>query len=620
MGALEDSKVRQYVEYKSWPYRTTEDHLILETCPICNKDNWHFYIRFAPREKDGLWDCKVCGENGNLYQLREFMGDKMNNVTSLKDTAQGNRPPQALPDAEQCHRRLMSEAEDENVENPALDYLIGRGYTMEVIEKYKLGLIHEYGKRWLVIPYYHKGSLVFAKFRTLPPDAKEFRGLSGRQAPLFNQDCLQPGMEELIFVEGEGDALALLSQGYENVVAVPGANLKKMEWIDRIDELEPKSIYILYDKDKTGQTAAREMAARLGMDKVRNILLPDFEFTDDNGQTRPGKDINEWFRAGATLQDLQDLKRQAKLFAVDGVQSAGEVIEEIRNELLTKGSLKPRWYSKWASLNRLIGGYEPGDLVGIMAEGKVGKTTMALDELDFLNQEFKEPVLMFCQEMRPNRLVRKWMANVTDTADADITVQTVDDSLQIAANREADYLFAYTKASKRQEVFETIRQAVRRYGVKFVCFDNLQVLCRSLEHSAQETSVITKEFKQLAMELGIVIFLIIQPHRVREGEIISARNAHGSSAIEKDVDVMICLHRERMGKVNGEEFQSIGFLEVDENFAPEMLVRVDLCRYAAGGVTTLKMIGEKSKVVELTYQDRSAKQQLMPINDQLVAA
>lgn len=609
-----NSKAYAYVTAKGWEHRVTEDHIILERCPCCGKDNWHFYIRFFPQDKDGVWDCKVCGEGGNLYQLAEYLDERLSDVISMRDAATQGRKPEALPNVDAYHEALMNENPDN--EYDALEYISNRGYSMEIVERFKLGVVEQFGKRWLVIPYFQGGKLVFVKYRTLPPAPKEFLGLSGREAPLFNSDCLSPGMDELFFVEGEGDALSMLSNGIENVVGVPGANLKKAAWIAALDEIAPKTIYILYDNDKVGQAAAKEMAKRIGIDKVRNIVLPPFTYMDGD-EEKQGKDINEWFRAGHTVEELNELKATAKFFSVDGVQSVAELLEEIREDIATKGSLLPKWKTKWEELNRIIGGFEEGDLVGIMAEGKVGKTTMAEDLLEGLRQDYDETVMMYCNEMRPKRLVTKWISNVTDTPQKDFTNGTVDQAMAVAANSKGDYLFAYTTFTKRQEVYDTIRQAVRRYGVKFVCFDNLQLMVRNIEHSTQETSVITKEFKNLAMELGIVIFLIIQPHRVSEGQIIAARNASGSSAIEKDVDVMLCLHRERVGKIDSEEFKAMKFMEVDTNFAPELLIRADLTRFAAGGVTTLKMLGELSKVVPLSYEDKKELSSLIPVNDQI---
>jgi 5S rRNA maturation endonuclease (ribonuclease M5)/KaiC/GvpD/RAD55 family RecA-like ATPase len=617
-GVVEQSKALAYCDEKGWlqSARKNEDHVILEYCPVCGKENYHFYMRYTPRDKDGLWDCKVCGQNGNLRQLREFLGDRLENTMSLKDAAQGNRQPGVLPDAEAAHWRLMHEAENENVDEVTLDYLIGtRGLAIETVERFKLGIINEYGKKWLVIPFYNNGNLIYAKYRTLPPEKKEFRGISGRECPLFNQEAIKPNMEELIFVEGEMDALSCLSNGIENVVGVPGANIHKAIWIKRLDESNPQKIYLLYDNDQVGQSAAREMAIRIGIDKCYNVVLPT-SWTNGDVES-PVKDINEFFKAGATLENLEVLKTLAKPFPVEGVQSVGEIIEDLRAELESGVGLHGKYDSPWPELNDLIGLLDEGDLVGIIAEGKIGKTTMAMNWLDHLVQRYKRAGLMFCQEMQPKRMVRKFIAYKTDTDDANITIETVDSALAAVADYEADYLFGYTKGTKFQEVADTIRQAVRRYGAKFVCFDNLQLLCRNIEHSAQETSVITKQFKQLAMELGIVILLIIQPNRVREGEIVAARNAHGSSAIEKDVDYMICLHRNREGKIKAEDFDAVPFMQVEENFQPQLLVRVDLSRYSSGGATTLWMIGAKSKVISFPEAARALTRGSIPANEKI---
>jgi replicative DNA helicase/5S rRNA maturation endonuclease (ribonuclease M5) len=589
------------VEQKAWAHRVTEDQLNLQVCPICGKDNYHFYINFKG-PKDGLWDCKVCGESGNLFQLQEKCGDRVNGVMSMKDVATAGRRPESLPDYLSAHRRLMEDGD-------ALDYLVaGRGYTMKAIEELKLGVEHDMGKKWLLIPYIQRGQLVYAKYRTLPPHGKDFRGISGREAPLYNQDVIEKGMAELIFVEGEGDAIALLSAGVSNVVGVPGANLKKAVWVTKVDEAAPAKIYILYDRDKVGQKAAREMAIRIGIEKVYNIVLPEFRTIDD----KEGKDINEWLRVGHTIEEFEVLKAQAKPFDVAGVSNLIEVLDELEKDLEGRGTMAPELDTPWESLTEKMGGCEWGDLVGVIAEGKVGKTTMALNWLDYYARlrEKSIPCMMFCQEMHPKRLVRKWMSLVTQTDDtpgrSKITKETVQMAKEIALSMPSDFLFGYTKVTRSEEVLDTIRQAVRRYGVKVVCFDNLQLLVRSIEHSAQETSRLTKDFKQLAMDLNIVIILIIQPNRVKDGEIVAARNAHGSSAIEKDVDAMIALHRNRKAKVKQEDFEAMKFLETDENFDPQLLVRVDLSRYAPGGVTTLWFDGATSTVREFKADEFTA--------------
>lgn len=614
--SLHDSKAFKYVESKGWTYRTTQTQIILEDCPITGCGGYHFYMSYES-DKDGLYNCLRCSESGNLYQLKSFLGDSNERITSIQDVASGGRQASPLPDYEAAHRRLLLEAEGDG-EDIALDYLLNeRGFTMAVVEKYKLGIIQDFGKRWLVIPYLTRGQCVFAKYRTMPPDEKDFRGVTGREAPLFNQDAMTKEMDELMFVEGEGDCLSCLSNGIEAVVGIPGAALQKAAWLKRLDDLAPKKIYLLYDNDKVGQEAAKKMAQRIGVEKCVNIVLPS-SFNET-----PIKDINEFFCAGGTIDDFNVLKAEAKAFAVEGVFSTGEVIEQIRQRLLDGGTLSAMYKTRHEALNRLIGGFDDGDLVGILAEEKIGKTTYTMDLLDFLSTEYKLPSFLYCLEMSPHRIVRKWICNVTDTDDSVITLQTVDAALDIAYNREADFLFGYTKHIEPKEVFDTIRQAVRRYGIKFVAFDNLQLLCRSLQYSTQEISAIAKGFKALAMELGIVIFLIIQPHRVGDGQIVSSRNVNGSAAVAKDVDLMLCLHRARIGEVKAEDFQAMGFLEVEESFGPELLVRADLSRYSKGGTTTLYFDGGKSKVLDMPTGARQIAEGKLPMNDkidQLMAA
>lgn len=583
-----ESAALNYIQSKGWEYKDSGDQVSLQQCLFCDNSNWKFYVNVGGSKKDGLWDCKVCSEAGNLYKLMESQGDRLQGVMSMKDSAAGLQQSEPVPPIAALHKKLMDDEE-------ALDYLVGeRGFSIAVIEKYQLGVELKGDTKWLVIPYISKGNVTFVKYRSLPPAKKEFRALAGREAGLFNGDAIVNHMPELLFVEGEADCLSCLSNNIEYAVGIPGANVKKATWIRRVQEAEPKQIYLLYDTDTVGQKAAKEMAKRIGIEKCLNIVLPEFKTRD--GQD--GKDINEWFQSSGNIEDFEILKRQARPFDVDGVTNLSDALKEVEDELENRGS-NPSLNTPWPSLDGKLGGCEWGDLIGIIAEGKVGKTTMCLNWIDYYVGK-GIPAMMYCLEMPPKRLARKWCSYITQTDDTPgrslLTTESVRNAKKVALEREADLLFAYTRGGNKEEVYDTIRQAVRLYGVKVLCFDNLQLLCRSIDHSAQETSVITKEFKELAMELGILILLVVQPNRVKDGEIVAARNAMGSSAIEKDVDSMIALHRKRIGAIKEDEF--IGFMDTESTFEPQLLVNVDLNRYGPGGRTTLFMEGNTSTVRE----------------------
>ncbi len=214
--AVHDSRAEQYVQRKGWSYRIANDQINVEVCPFCANSNYELYIARGGN-KDGLWQCVVCNSSGNLRSLMEALGDRLDNVQSLQEERRGA----PLPNVEATHQRLLDDPE-------ALDYLLStRGFTMEVVRQMKLGLDEYDAKKWLLFPYINKGTLVFAKWRTLPPAEKDFRAVSGRETPLYNEDALKPEMEELLLVEGESDTLSCLSNGISDVMGVPGANMKR---------------------------------------------------------------------------------------------------------------------------------------------------------------------------------------------------------------------------------------------------------------------------------------------------------------------------------------------------------------------------------------------------------
>lgn len=588
------SRAKLLLQTQRWDFHESGTQAVVKNCPLCSNNNHKFYINVSGETNDGLWDCKVCGQSGNFNQLKQRLGMGMENVVSAKDMA-GHGEPQPLPDFDALHNNLMNNPEYGDV----LDYLVAeRKFSLEVIEKFKIGAWTKDGSQWYVIPYFDSsGNGVYYKsrrFGVVPDKGSRFNSPHGREVGLFNEACVVPNMEVLYIVEGEPDALSMLSSGYDNVVAVPGAGVKKAAWIEKLDKLAPKNIYIIFDNDKPGQAGAHELALRIGLDKVKNVCLPDFG----------GKDVNDWFKMGHSKEALDILIEDSRFFDVQGVQALPQLLEELRVEIETKGT-DPTYDTPWPSLTKRMGGVEAGDLVGLLAGAKIGKTTMALNWLQYYADKGIDS-MMFCQEMQPRRMVRKWVSMVTNTPDtpgaSKITVDTIDSAMEYARNMPGDLLFGYTKSCRVDDVVDTIRQTVRRYGIKIVCFDNLQMLVRSLEHAPNEISSITKKFKALCMEMNIAMILIIQPHRVPDGQIPSARNAMGSSSPEKDVDTMVCAHRNRVAVITKEsDFK--GVVETNENFEPQMLVRVDLSRYAPGGQTVLYIDGATSKIREMCDYD-----------------
>lgn len=605
------SKAELYVQQKGWNHHTSDDIIRLETCPISQCDDYCFCIRRRPAEQDGLWDCKKCTAKGNLRTLREAMGD----VESVKEAAE-SRKPDPFPDIIRCQESLLADEE-------AMNYLLDqRGFSPLLVQERRLGMKEQNGKKYLVIPYIENGTLVYVKYRTLPPAEKGFFTPKGRESTLYNAEVIQPGMEELILTEGELNVVAAIGVGMRNIVGVPGANNKKMTWITRIDAAAPKKLYTLYDNDinnkhNTGQEAAEELSKRLALNTSLptplNIVLPEFEKLDG---TR-GKDLNDWFHAGHTVAELEEIKAAALPFQVRGMVSTGDALTLLEESLEGKELLEPTYVSQYDSFNRLIGGFEPGDVVDIIAKAKIGKTTFGINLIDHLVAKYEEPGLIHCLEMPVARLIRKWVSMISLTDDSPsktpeegkLKLQKMREAIALARDtaisRKGDLLFCDRVVRHPDEVYEMWYQAVRRYGIKFGMFDNLQLLCditlKTAGHRTIHMSQISKHLKGIATELGLAMFRIVQPKKVFKDAMVTHEDADGSSQIEKDCDTSVSLFRSQRNKMTPDQYeQAGGFMEQDVAFDPNLFAHASITRYAPGGVCTLYMDGARSLVRELT--------------------
>lgn len=624
--AFTGSQAMQLVVSQGWKYREVSSPKIeIERCPYCKKDGFHLGMEIhgagsGQTNRDGLHGCVHCGKGGNLYTLKQHLGIVQANIESRRDSGSSgeNKKQEELPDTEACHEALLAD-------EAALDYLVnGRGFSMDVIGKMKLGLVEKrffrgVGEvRALVYPYMVNGNTVFCHYRTLPTMPlsenlvpKAFSSPTGWPVPLYNGEILNDqNLTEATFVEGEPDVICAIDHGVKNICGVPGANFKKAEWIDSLDRLD--KVYVCYDKDAVGQKAAQELANRIGIEKCWKIILPDFQVTTEKGEQRNGKDLNEWFtQGGGTPEAFEKLKEEAQLFDVAGVASSKDSMQEFYDELEGKTTLEPKYKTQWPSLNKLVG-FEDGDVIDILAPEKIGKTTFALNLMDHMVSAYGEDGVFICLEMTRARMARKWVSYLGQVADnipksveegealkaafmeARSTVQA------ITAAREGDLYFCYPKYKSVEDIYGLIRDVIRRYGAKWICIDNIHRLADSTpyDNRTQHLSQISKITSQIAKDYGVKLVRILQPNRIKAGAIVSSDNTDGSSQIAKDCDCTITLHRTKLGELSADDFEKIGYVEQEAAFGEDVLTGVPLSRYSSGGYCTLHVNGETSTFME----------------------
>ena len=481
-----------------------------------------------------------------------------------------------MPDekkAIEAYKRLLSDKD-------ATDYITEiRGISIEAVKAFKIGLqVDKNGCRWLTIPHYEKCKLVNIKSRALPPAKKAFVRVKDCKSVLFNGDILEGKPETVYICEGEIDALTLIDRGIKNTVSgTTGAGSFDPSWIDQLQDV--KKIILVYDPDEPGQKGARELARRLGYDRCFNVVLPD------------GQDINEYFKAGHSLIEFENLVNQAKQFDVAGIMSFIDGLKLYHDER-QKPDRETGIKTGFPDVDHIIKtGFMPGELVVLSAPPKIGKSTFSLQIVTY-NALQDIPSLFFCLEMRPMKIIEK-IVKCHSQKDEPGAIETINTGQ--AFKKKPLYLGYCYQRPTLDGIIETLKAAIRRYGLKLIVFDHLHFLCRSIANQVQEIGLAVQAFKFLAEELEIPVILIAQPRKIQADSIMTSADLKDSSSIFSDCDHLIILHRARMTS-NGKEGAA---LQV-EAYDPATLVRIEASRYNAGGECLLYYHGAYSRFDDMT--------------------
>jgi len=282
---LDTIKISEYLDQKGIKYSEANGELVAD-CVFCGKEK-HLYFSAETSQ----YDCKVCGEQGNIYTLVKHLGDENKEIMLPKFKPQKEKTIFDSSLVEKCHRELP---------NDIRTYLNKRGVNDEIINTYKLGFGTFYRKKWITIPIKNKnGEYIFFKLRQSPEDGNEKMTYpKGIEAQVYNWEELKTPEEKIMICEGELDSLLLLSKGVKSITSTHGAMTFKREWIEEISK-NFKDIYICFDNDEAGRNGAKRIAKILE-DYDNNIFI--ISLPKNVGD---GGDITDYFiKLNGALDDL----------------------------------------------------------------------------------------------------------------------------------------------------------------------------------------------------------------------------------------------------------------------------------------------------------------------------
>jgi len=145
-------------------------------------------------------------------------------------------------------------------------------------------------------------------------------------------------------------------------------------------------------------------------------------------------------------------------------------------------------------------------------------------------------------------------------------------------------------------VEKMIRTSVRKYGIKYIFFDHLDYLCRSIKYVAQETAKNMQTFKTIAMQTQSKVFLVQHPRKVDDGVIMTMNDLKNSGAIAADSDRVILMHRSRIGIRSDKENND----SLEYGMSPYTIIRIEKGRLDAEKQLIYYFEGERSLFRELT--------------------
>lgn len=508
--------------------RRRGNELFFQWCPYCHGGG-HDKETLSVNLTTGTYNCfrESCGAHGHFVQMaRDFS-------FPLEFNRQEGR---------RQYRKLKQTPI--TVREPAVEYLARRGIGREVAARYRI-TTREDNDRVLVFPFYNPGgTLEFVKYRRTDFDPERHKNKEWCEKDtkpiLFGMDQCK-GFRRLVITEGQLDSLSAAEAGVENAVSVPtgAAGFTWLEhcwdWITKFQE-----IVVFGDCEKGRVTLVDELARRLPL-PVKVVQVEDYLGEKD------ANDILRKYGPEAVRQAVE----KARILPVSHIKELADV------EAVDIYSLE-RIKTGLREVDRLIGGMYFGQVILLTGKRGEGKSTfMGQLLVEALDQGYK--VLAYSGELTDYHF-KRWMdfqaagpRYVVENANeyGDPVYILPEDVVERINAWYRGRAYIYDNNAVEEDEFtgllDTVEQAICRYGVRFICLDNLMtaldVDLKDDLYRAQ--SKFMRRLKQMAVRHNVVILVVAHPRKSDGGKKNGMDNddVAGSGDITNRVDVVLSYAR-----------------------------------------------------------------------------
>lgn len=406
------------------------------------------------------------------------------------------------------------------------EYMSHRGIQRDVFEFYDCKTkIDSDGKPVSVgFPYPNKA----VKVRTLPKGFHSVGEMS--KAGLFGRNKFGPGSNRSITItEGELDALSLYQVLRTPVVSVRSSSSAKLDAsIDRSYLNSFERIYLAFDADEPGRTAATEVARLFDYNKVYDVRFP--------GAGR--KDANDYLCAGEDTE-LRTIWTNSKKFLPDNLMSSLAEFEKEITKPVKYGISLP-----FPTLNNMTYGLRTGEVFLITAQTGVGKTEIMHTILHKLLKETTDGVgAIFLEESKQRLLqalagieLRRPVHLPDSGCDPSETVRALK---QVVPTDDRLYVYNHFGSDSPDSLLDTIRFLVTARGCRWIFFDLISLAVTGLggEREREALEYLSARLEILTQELdfGLVMVSHENDYGQTRGSRMIAANCHIHLQAKRDI-------------------------------------------------------------------------------------
>jgi twinkle protein len=409
-----------------------------------------------------------------------------------------------------------------NIDSNVGDWLCEeRGLSSKSIDAYKV----QVSGNNLVFPCFRDQEVKMYKYRKIR--TRFYESSSDTEPSLFGWHVIAEDAREIIVTEGEFDCMSYFEQGIP-ALSVPfgGGGGEKQSWIQSDWETLERfdKIFLSMDMDDAGESAAQEIASRLGRHRCFRVKLPF-------------KDANDCLVEGLQLQQYLD---QAEMMSPEVLKNAASFHNKVMELFYPSDDFEYGMALPWRRADQLLRFREKEVTLWTGYNGHMKSCILGHVIGDgVIRQHYKACIASM--EMPPERTLHRMYRQIGGT---NVPTQLLGSLIRDEFNENL-YVFDVVRTAKVEYILEAFQFAVQRLGVKQFIIDSL-LKCGIGEKDLDSQKFFVEKLCDFVKEFNCHIHLVAHARKGEdEYQKPDKMDVRGSGSMTDQIDNLISIWKNK---------------------------------------------------------------------------